>query len=443
MKEQRKQSAMAALLTVTFLVGAPAPVRAVEPTTFYVAQSGVAAATPGDGTGCSNPDYVEPATGDDHAAIQEAITDAGAGDTIYLCAGSYDIGSTINLGTEAIFMRGAGRGNTILDGGYDTRILVSDANVNVTGLTFQHGYSITYGGAIVAPSANVNESSFVGNEADNDQGGGAILSWNVITVTNSSFVGNTAGTGGAIYTNSVAEVQNSRFTANTATSGQGGSIKASAATITNSNFAENTASGSGGAISAGTVTVSASGFTRNHAAEAGGAILADDVTVGGTTFTANSAGVTGGAILSDTALIKVGRFTENQANYGGAVHVYTTATVERSTFTRNVAFLYAGALLAPTAVLRFSEFSLNQAGSNAGAVFLYTVEPADLNQMRRNTFSKNIASRSGALNLERCDMAPSLAEGRRVERANTFTGNRATLLRRTANIELTVSSCGR
>ena len=78
-------------------MGAPTPaIAANPPITYYIAQSGTAAGTPGDGINCAAPDFVELPAGDDHAAIISALTPASDGDTIYLCAGTYDIGTTIH-----------------------------------------------------------------------------------------------------------------------------------------------------------------------------------------------------------------------------------------------------------------------------------------------------------------------------------------------------------
>ena len=367
MKEQRYPIAIAAVLITTLFVGAPDPAFAADPpVTYYVAQSGTAAGTPGDGTSCAAPDYVELPAGDDDAAITAAIGVATAGDTIHLCAGTYDIGSPLTITGHALTFEGAGAGNTILDGGTDTQIMTSDSALTIRDLTFMRGHAIS---------------------------------------------------GGAIYTEGEAEVSSSRFIDNNAVFNGGAITGEVSITVTSSIFSFNTAAGAGAIWSTGGVNIKDS------------------------TFTENTATGTAGAVLATTASIKGGRFTGNAAQYAGAVHVYETATIDRSFFTRNVASHYAGAFLAPTAVIRFSEFSLNRASWYAGAVVLYEVEARDLAQMRRNRFTRNVADRAGAVNLERCGTTPTLVEGRRVERENSFVANRATELRRTANIQLTMDDC--
>jgi predicted outer membrane repeat protein len=217
-----------ALLVGGAIVGAPAPAIAADPPiTYYVAQSGTAAGTPGDGTSCAAPDFVELPAGDDETAIISALTPASDGDTIYLCAGTYDIGTTIHLSGETITLQGAGAGTTILDGGSDTQILANSGAVTVSGLTFQNG-SANSGGAIYSDTTvTVSSSAFADNSST--IAGGAIVAARAV-VSGSLFAGNESVDGGAIYAAS-ASVNTSVFTQNIA-SGEGGAIYVSGTQIT-------------------------------------------------------------------------------------------------------------------------------------------------------------------------------------------------------------------
>jgi predicted outer membrane repeat protein len=216
-----------ALLVGGIIVGAPAPAIAADPPiTYYIAQSGTAAGTPGDGTSCAAPDFVELPAGDDETAIISALTPASNGDTIYLCAGTYDIGTTINLLGETIALQGAGAGITVLDGGGDTQILANSVAVTASGLTFQNG-SANAGGAIYSDTiVTVSSSAFSDNSATT--AGGAIVAARVV-VSGSLFTGNESVDGGAIYAAS-ASVNTSVFTQNIAT-GLGGAIYVSGTQI--------------------------------------------------------------------------------------------------------------------------------------------------------------------------------------------------------------------
>ena len=216
-----------ALLVGGIIVGAPAPAIAADPPiTYYVAQSGTAAVTPGDGTSCAAPDFVELPAGDDEAAIISALTPASNGDTIYLCAGTYDIGTMINLLGETITLQGAGAGITILDGGSDTQILANSGAVTASGLTFQNG-SANSGGAIYSDTiVTVSSSTFADNRALT--AGGAIVAARAV-ISGSLFTGNEAADGGAIYA-AYASVSTSVFTQNSAT-GSGGALYVSGTQI--------------------------------------------------------------------------------------------------------------------------------------------------------------------------------------------------------------------
>jgi predicted outer membrane repeat protein len=97
---------------------------------------------------------------------------------------------------------------------------------------------------------NVLESSFIDNNGGH--GGGAIASAGVVTITNSTFVGNQAlswgGKGGAINNVSNLAIINSTFSENASEVGGGISNYRGNVHITNSTFAGNSATSFGGGI---------------------------------------------------------------------------------------------------------------------------------------------------------------------------------------------------
>jgi len=113
----------------------------------------------------------------------------------------------------------------------------------------------------------------------------------------------------------------------------------------------------------------------------------------------------------------------------------TTATVTDSTFTDNDATYYGGAIYASTGTITRSRFTRNTAGEHGGAVILWSPTSDNLQQLRRNTFTRNRAGAGGAILLGSCGPAVSRSQAARVERANRFSSNRATEQRRTNNIE--------
>jgi len=88
------------------------------------------------------------------AALRAAISTAVDGDTVVIPAGTYDVasgGAGINVGAKAINLRGAGSGQTILDGSHITstaaayaaifkqRIDDTSKTITYSGITFQNG----------------------------------------------------------------------------------------------------------------------------------------------------------------------------------------------------------------------------------------------------------------------------------------------------------------
>jgi len=224
----------------------------------------------------------------------------------------------------------------------------------------------------------------------------------------------------------------------------GGAIAAgTSATVTNSRFISNDATSDGGAIYADTATVTNSRFTSNDATSIGGAIVAlTSATVTDSTFTGNTARLYGGAIVTTTATVTDSTFTGNIGGAGGAIVALggslegAAATVTDSTFTSNDATYDGGAILANTGTIARSRFIRNTAGGHGGAVHLWTPNSDNLQKLRRNTFTRNRAGAGGAIVLGSCGpVDPGAAKAARVERANSFSGNRATEQRRTNNIE--------
>jgi predicted outer membrane repeat protein len=82
-------------------------------------------------------------------------------------------------------------------GGFGGAVLIQSGTVTVTNSTFSGNSAGQTGGAILNTGAlSVTNSTFVGNSAT---GGGAIASQNSVTLSNSTLSGNSAGTGGALY----------------------------------------------------------------------------------------------------------------------------------------------------------------------------------------------------------------------------------------------------
>ena len=240
----------------------------------------------------------------------------------------------------------------------------SNGNINSSLLT---GNTAKYrGGAIfleppdlgqICDNITVFNSTFIDNEAGTN--GGAIEWFTGATngnLLNSTFINNTANrSGGSVYwCGSNGTVENTLFANSTAKGiskedrddlvvreeiltpygGNGGAViwVGADALLYNNTFVDNNANCSGGAIwfrKSSNITVELSKFTQNIANESGGAIIfyggANDGHVKYSTFKNNLAGIYGGAIDFDTGAVngtvEYSNFTANVANSsGGAIY---------------------------------------------------------------------------------------------------------------------------
>ena len=161
--------------------------------------------------------------------------------------------------------------------------------------------------------------------------GGAILSYESLTVSNCTISGNTARSGGAIQNEfGILAVNRSRISRNTATSGIGGGIANNfgQTTVKQSAIADNTAThGRGGGIASsnGTLTVLQSTISGNSATDGPGGGI-------GTFYDTGTLTIAQSTISGNTAI--------NQE--GGGLHVYgsrsrvQSVTIQQSTISGNV-----------------------------------------------------------------------------------------------------------
>ena len=198
-----------------------------------------------------------------------------------------------------------------------------DYTVTIRDSKFE-GNNATFGGAIYVESANliVENSTFENNKGvgvgssgtSNTQGGAIVVhpSGSSATITDSTFIANSANVGGAVSLPGVDEDS----------------------VIDNCTFIDNTASADGGALYFWTegagVTVKDSEFV-NNTAPYGGAIENEgigDLTVDNCIFTENTASARGGAIISSgNTDVSNSVFTDNEALGGtNAIYLYNEGT---------------------------------------------------------------------------------------------------------------------
>ncbi len=230
-------------------------------------------------------------------------------------------GGTLTLTSGCTYTLTAANNTT--DGGTGLPVIKTRITIQGNGATITRSSSASFRLIDVSSAGNLTLSNIrMTNGLANDgvNGGGGIFSHGTLSVSGSTFSGNSSpnahGTsGGAINSSGTLTVTTSTFTGNTAQEG-GGIFNQKTATVTNSTFSSNTATIFGG-----------------------GALLnaAGTETLIGDTFTGNS-GPGGGAIDNDTTLnISDSTFVGNTAggNGGGGVENFGTTTITQSTFSAN------------------------------------------------------------------------------------------------------------
>jgi trimeric autotransporter adhesin len=211
-----------------------------------------------------------------YATIQKGLNNAASGGTLHLASGTYAGSSNKAVTiTKNITIVGESQSNTIINAANFGNIFSINPGVNFTifNITLANGNSTTYGGAIYNKgNTTIDNCIFTGNTAagGGSYGGAAIYNGGNLTVSNSNFMANTITSfAGAIYgdTGSKTSVSNCSFIGNTAANG-GAIWSRGVLNVTNSAFKNNYASSRGGAIfvtAGGSATVHYNSFVNNTA----------------------------------------------------------------------------------------------------------------------------------------------------------------------------------
>jgi predicted outer membrane repeat protein len=191
-------------------------------------------------------------------SLRQAIANAAPGDTI-----NFAISGQITLTSGPLFIEqdltitGPGPNALTISGNNATEVLnVGDVNLSISGLTIANGVTSGSGGAInmfADPSTALSLTNCVfANDVSLGGNGGAIETRGdgPVNITDCSFLNNSApGNGGAIDSPGIfLTVTDSTFFGNSAGNGGAISIGADSASITNCTFDSNSASGEAGAV---------------------------------------------------------------------------------------------------------------------------------------------------------------------------------------------------
>jgi hypothetical protein len=262
--------------------------------------------------------------------LQEAIAAAAVGSTVTLCAGTWNLTSTVNIG-KALILAGAGAGQTILDGQNAVQVLrtTSGPGVELRDLTITKG--------------NADQGAGIWNEGT--------LTLVGVTITSNTA---TADAGGIFNFGGTVRLQHgSRVTGNTATGSGGGIVNFGGGTVTlqdDSRVAGNTATEGGGiynsnngsvSMEAGSIVGGDTAADANSAMFGGGIynsefggvlILQNGSRISGNIATQNGGGIANSGTLTMEAGSTVGGDTAAEANsanvLGGGIYNAGTVTLE-------------------------------------------------------------------------------------------------------------------
>ena len=268
------------------------------------------------------------------SALISAITTANntsGGGTVTLTSGCTYTLTAINNTTDA-----GGVGLPVIKG----QVTIAGSGAAITrstasGTPVFRIFDVASSGSLTLNSVTISN----GLANNGQQGGGGIFNHGTLTISGSTFSGNsepasTGTSGGAVNNSGTLNVSTSTFTGNSAQEG-GGVFNQKTATISNDTFANNIATVYGGGAllnAAGTMTVTGDTFTGNTGP--GGGAIDNDTTlhISDSTFTGNTGGTNGGGAVDNfgSTTITQATFSGNSSPYGANILNYTGYTLSLS-----------------------------------------------------------------------------------------------------------------
>src|ERR1035437_7396101 len=253
-------------------------------------------ADPGTSAECSMRGAIENANSKStNPTDSNCAAGSGTDTIIFSVSGTITIGSTLpaiaNTSPGSLTIDGTGQSITVSGASlYGVLVVNTGATLNLNDLTIADGYGASVGGGGIRNrgTLTVTDSTFSGNSASEFYGGGIYNAGGTLTVTNSTFSGNSASAGGAI--------------------GGGGGL----VTVTNSTFSGNSSSDGGGAI-----YYNLGGLTLTTTTFSGSAIANEGTTLNVTNSTFSGGGIenTSGSVTVINSILA----TETGGNCSGTI----------------------------------------------------------------------------------------------------------------------------
>lgn len=354
------------------------------------------------------------------AALTAALS--GGGVVSFNCGGPQTIliTSQKTISQDTLIQGG---GVITITGGLATSLfhVVAPATLTLEDITLDSAYNVNSdGGAIVSSGTlSLKDVTIKNSQTGTAYCGGAIWASGAVSIVESKFEKNTAGSGGAICTGSLGtarlQVTNSSFISNQAvntTSSFGGAIwvgPAAKLVFTNGELNSNTARKGGAIYAASNASVTLTGIGQpvsvdsNTGSTSGGAIYNDGGHleiinanfIGNKTLTNITSDGYGGAITNLGDMRLYDSFLDvNQSHFGGAVFVGGSvsgaqASIERTIFEQNQAAELGGGLYTnvetTTVTVTNSVFEGNIAGAGGGIARYNANLSVSKSSLTRNT----------------------------------------------------------
>jgi hypothetical protein len=271
-----------------------------------------------------------------------------AGDTLYLCKGTFNGRVTMSGGSNSVI--GSGSATTTLDGKAGGSVIsASGTGVSIKGLKLTNGS----GTSVTSPSTGTG-------------GGGLLVAGGTTTADDVNITANTAayGAGALVITAGSLTVTNSTISSNTSTgSGYGGGGvgvfgSGTRLSVTNATISGNTGSYGGGIDAESSPT----------------SLTLDTVTISGNTSTYSGGGIALYGLSSTTTLSATGvQIKNNTGSSGGGIYISgTAATMASTSITGNTGssggglYFSSGTLSAPSLTL-----SNNKATGSGGGLYAF------------------------------------------------------------------------
>ncbi|PNW48769.1 UNVERIFIED_CONTAM: hypothetical protein BEN50_01225 [Euhalothece sp. KZN 001] len=320
-------------------------------------------------------------------------------------------GETINLTngqlaiTDALTINGLGSDELTIDAGGNSRVFNIDdgdseneVDVSLSDLRITGGSTTELGGGISnSENLTLTNSTFSGNSANADSGAGAIDNDGTASITNSRISGNF---GGGIYNNSIVSITNSTISGNSFGSGinnNGGLSNADGTvSITNSTISSNSAASGGGINNYGTASITNSTISYNSTIYRGGGINNyGTASITDSTISGNSAGLGEGSY--DNSAGSGGGINNSSYSYDGNS---IAISITNSTISGNSAANAGGGIYNAygTASITNSTLSGNSANSGGGIYnqgVTYNSSPSIATNINNSIVSGNLAETNG------------------------------------------------